>query len=180
MQTVIGPVHMTGSGFKEMKRGMKSDSLKAKLIAHVPEILKAGQYDGKTAAHKPRSDGYTAFHFFQKEVDVGDAIVTAGVNVGERDSGMFEYSAYGLGYDDLPNWIKNKSSSDAPGNEPGTDEPSKSGDDTLDATVDDPADGINIVILKVVDKGAGRRISEPEDQGATEVTLTKAQQVDAV
>ena len=167
---MIGDVHMTGSGFKEMKRGMKSDATKAKLIPRVTEILATGRYDGRTAPHKQRADGFTAFHFFEKDVEVGDSIITAGVNVGEREGKQYEFnlSAYGLGYEDLPNWHKNKDPLSLPGNEPGADGPSKSGvATTLDATLANNGaevnEGLNIVILKVIDKATGKRLFALED-----------------
>ncbi|MGL5303329.1 MAG: hypothetical protein ACRC9M_06970, partial [Aeromonas sp.] len=119
VKTLIGDVFMLGSGFDEMKRGMKSDTLKARLIAYVPEILTGGQYTGREESHKLRSD-YIAFHFFQKELEIDGVLVTAGVNVGERASGQFVYVAYGLNHAGNKSWQKKEASSGA-GNEPALD-----------------------------------------------------------
>ncbi|MGL5597699.1 MAG: hypothetical protein ACRDDA_06200 [Aeromonas sp.] len=119
VKTLIGDVFMLGAGFNEMKRGMKSDTLKARLIAYVPEILTGGQYVGREESHKPRND-YIAFHFFQKELEIDGALVTAGVNVGERTSGQFVYVAYGLNHAGNKSWQKKEASSGA-GNEPALD-----------------------------------------------------------
>lgn len=162
VNTVIGGVHMTGSGFKEMKRGMKSDALKARLTASVPAILSAGRYDGKSKPHKERSDGFVAFHFFEKEVEVDSTIVTAGVNVGEREDKRFEYIAYGLNHSENAAWKKREASGGA-GNEPASDASPGSVSASLDSILGDGGEGINIVILKVVDKATGKRLTELED-----------------
>jgi hypothetical protein len=135
-------VHLTGSGWKEMKRGMKSDELKTKLVRSVEDIISNGRYDGRTEAHKDRKDGYVAFHFFIKDVELDDLTITAGVNVGERKDGMFEYTAYGLGYEGLPNWHK-KALFDSCGTEPQTNKALESGRPTLDSIIDLDADDDN-------------------------------------
>lgn len=179
VDTVIGKVHMLGSTWREMKRGAKSDAMKAALIARVPEILSSGKYDGRTELKKDRTDGFVAFHFFYKELDVDGKLVTAGVNVGERANGEYVYVAYGVGHDGMPNWAKNKAASSVsldaafrgevfrgPGvpSEPTTEPGSTSYPLlTVDSIVGDEADGVNIFILRVVDKATGNRLTELED-----------------
>ena len=162
VNTSIGKVYLTGAGWKEMKRGMKSDDLKARLTPHIPEILSAGAYGGRSAPHKERSDGFVAFHFFEKDIDLGEVVVTAGINVGEREDGMYEYTAYGLGHSLQEAWAKRKAS-DSPGNEPGTEAFPGGVSAALDSTLGEGGDGINIVILKVIDKATGQRLTELED-----------------
>jgi hypothetical protein len=179
VKTVIGDVHMTGGGFREMKRGMKSDELKARLLPSVPDILSSGRYDGRSELHKPRNDGYVAFHFFEKEVELDALIVTAGVNVGERNDKALTYTAYGLGYEGGIGW-KNKAASggvlDAasfrgkvfrgPGvpSEPTTKPGSTSFPLlTMDSSVGANDEILNLVILKVVDKTTGEELTEYED-----------------
>lgn len=172
VKTVIGDVYMVRSTWREMKRGMKSDELKAKLISKVPLILSGGKYDGASEVHKERADGFVAFHFFEMDIDIDNEIVTTGVNVGERENGMYEYTAYGLGHSNLKNWQKNKGSSDTRRDEPRTDEPLK--DDvstTLDASIDQESNDINIVILKVIEKSTGERLSALEDNLGTQATI---------
>lgn len=188
IRTVIGDVHMLGSSWREMKRGMKSDELKAKLVSLVPEILSTGTYNGRTELNKNRSDQFVAFHFFEKEmVFDGGILVTAGVNVGERPNGEFVYTVYGIGHDGISNWIKKKAapenSLDAalirgelfrgpgvpsePTAKPGsTSSPLLTMDSILDeanSNVNVESDVINIVILKVIDQTSGKRVSDLED-----------------
>lgn len=175
VNTAIGKVYLTGAGWKEMKRGMKSDDLKARLTPHIPEVLTAGAYGGRSAPHKERSDGFVAFHFFEKDIDLGEVVVTAGINVGEREDGMYEYTAYGLGHSLQEAWAKRKAS-DSPGNEPGTEAFPGSVSAALDSTLGEDGDGINIVILKVIDKATGQRVPELEDAPAEAETETPTPQ----
>lgn len=132
------------------------------LTASVPSILSAGRYDGKSKPHKERGDGFVAFHFFEKEVDVDSTIVTAGVNVGEREDKRFEYIAYGLNHSENAAWKKREASGGA-GNEPASDASPGSVSASLDSILGDGGEGINIVILKVIDKETGKRLTELED-----------------
>jgi hypothetical protein len=165
VRTVIGDVFLTGSGWKEMKRGMKSDDLKARLTPHIPDILAHGIYLGKSALYKQRSDSFVAFHFFAKTIEVGEVIVTAGVNVGEREKGLYEYTAYGLGHSLQEAWEKRKAPV-SPGNEPGSDAFLDGSRATLDSILEETPGDFNIVILEVVDKNTGRRLTDLEDAPA--------------
>ena len=64
VKTVIGDVHIIGSTFSEMKRNTNKDMIKARLISHIVDILKNGQYLGKEGLNKERNDSFIAFHFF--------------------------------------------------------------------------------------------------------------------
>ncbi|MDC8446084.1 MAG: hypothetical protein LV471_09200 [Nitrosomonas sp.] len=187
VKTVIGDVHMNGSSWREMKRGMKSDELKAKLIPKVPLILSSGKYDGRTELNKDRQDRFVAFHFFEMDVSIDSVIVTAGVNVGERQNGEYVYTVYGIGHDGVPNWIKKKA---APENSldaalirgetfrcPGVpSEPTaKPGSPispllTMDSILDESDNEVNMVILKVI-KDTGERLPELEDNFDQQATI---------
>ena len=101
--TVAGDVHLFGSSFSEMKRGMRKDALKVKLIRHVIEILQSGKCAGRTLPHKERTDELAAFHFFSKSVTVDSLTVKAGVNVGERSDSLL---AWGLGHEFNAAWVR--------------------------------------------------------------------------
>ncbi len=193
MDTMIGPVHLLGSSFKEMKRGMKSDVIKAKLVPFVPEILKTGRYDGRTVPHKPRMD-FVAFHFFRKTLVVNGLTVAAGVNVAERLDGNL---AYGLGHEFMPSWVKreegtlNGAGLETPtpllalGNEPMVEagvqkksappldlgnEPRSGADyifiaDDAGSIMDWNADGVNIIILSVTDVDGNPVVNGPDGDG---------------
>lgn len=167
VKTAIGDVHLLGSGFSEMKRGMKTDRLKSLLVPMVPNILR-GHYDGRQLPSKPRTD-FVAFHFFLAELRIEDMTVTAGVNVGERAEGKLQYMAYGLNHSHNPAWKKKEASGGA-GDEPASDASdaaSKLDDASSMPNLAEPVnraggDGWNIVILQVLDS-RGNRLSELED-----------------
>lgn len=92
VQSVIGPVRITGKGWKKSKFGMKEDALKARLVEHIEEILTKGTAGQRRELYKDRTDGMVAFYFIQKEVQVDDQLVTAGVTVGEDAEGNLFYN----------------------------------------------------------------------------------------
>lgn len=92
VQSVIGPVRINGASWKKSKLGMKADTLKAKLIEHVREILETGTAGPRQEPHKERNEGFVAFYFIQKQVKVNDLLVTAGVTVAEDSQGNLFYN----------------------------------------------------------------------------------------
>lgn len=164
IKTQAGDVELLGSSFREMKRGMKKDVLKAKLIRFVVEILQTGLYSGRTPLNKDRTDTFIAFHFFKKVVEIDGLMVEAGVSVGERvDSKL----AWGLGHEYTQAWAKRAGEKKptsllASGYEPevgvGLDSVSAAPITNI-AEVDEV---VNIVILSVIDKN-GDHIPELED-----------------
>lgn len=92
IQSVIGPVRINGASWKKSKLGMKADTLKAKLIEHVREILESGTAGQRQEPHKERNEGFVAFYFIQKQVKVNDLLVTAGVTVAEDGQGNLFYN----------------------------------------------------------------------------------------
>jgi len=92
VQSVIGPVRITGKGWKKSKFGMKEDVLKARLVEHIEEILTKGTAGQRRELYKDRTDGMVAFYFIQKDVQVDDQLVTAGVTVGEDAEGNLFYN----------------------------------------------------------------------------------------
>ena len=107
VQTAIGPVKIIGGTWKEMRRGMAHDGIKASLLPMVPKILADGRVEGgRQLLTKDRTD-YTAFYFIRLDaIDVGGFFVDAGVTVGERPDGVTEYrmNAYGLGHSQQERW----------------------------------------------------------------------------
>ena len=161
INTVIGEVHVNGKSWKEMKRGMKSDPMKAMLMGEVRHILTEGEYLGRDELNKARDDKFVAFHFFAKWVELGQYDVLAGVTVGERDDGI-KQMAYGLGHGFEKRWAKKEAGLLARGEEPRV--PTiKSGSPALDSSVGDDMEGVNIVILQVIDKATGKRMTDLED-----------------
>lgn len=92
IQSVVGPVSVNSTGWKKSKQGMKSDLLKARLIEYVREILETGTAGQRQEPHKDRNDGFVAFYFIQKQVQVDELLVTAGVTVAEDGKGNLFYS----------------------------------------------------------------------------------------
>ncbi len=167
IKSVIGPVQVNGTGWKKAKQGMKSDLLKAKLIEFVREILESGVAGARQAPHKPRVDGFVAFYFIQKQVQVGDLLVTAGVTVAEDEKGNLFYNVSHEGRD---SWkAKENGVSDYVGVGPHSE---NAADPLLDAAQRAPEasgventvadDDLNITILAVVAvEQAGPAANEP-------------------
>lgn len=182
VDTQIGVVHMLGSTFREMKRGMKTDTLKAKLVRHVPLILSSGTYNGRVPLMKARSDAFVAFHFFHKVVEVDGLHVDAGVNVGERADG---YLAYGLSHQFTQNWLKRADgtldSADekkpapllASGYEPEVEAGSTGVAAGHEEILPESGGDVNIVVLSVVDAD-GNRHPELEDMATNPGLLDAA------
>ncbi|MFV3292392.1 hypothetical protein ACNFBR_27135 [Pseudomonas sp. NY11955] len=167
IQSVIGPVQINGTGWKKAKLGMKSDTLKAKLIEHVEEILVTGTAGQRQAPHKVRTDDFVAFHFIQKQVRVDELLVTAGVTVAEDSRGNLFYN---VSHEGREAWkAKENGATDYAGVGPRSDDADNG---TLDSTqreqdlrtVEDTVadDDLNITILAVA-------VVEPQGPAANEV-----------
>lgn len=155
VQTVIGPVKIIGGTWKEMRRGMAHDGIKAGLLPMVPDILSRGYLVGDREPDKKNRTDYVAFYFIRMDgIKVGSFFVDAGVTVGEREEGAFEYrmNAYSLGHSEMAKWQK-KIAPEAPrGKEPRTSEAMGSGEPLLDDIMGYQDDECNIFILAVRDQ----------------------------
>lgn len=152
VQSVVGPVTINGVGWRKAKMGMKSDVLKARLIEHVREILETGSAGQRQAPTKTRNDNFVAFYFIQKQVQIDDLLVTAGVTVAEDMKGNLFYNVSHAGRE---SWqAKENGASDVARVGPRESDDADNG--MLDgvptgAVPDTVADGdINITILQVV------------------------------
>lgn len=95
--TVIGKVHILGSSWqKKLKAGINTDSLKAKAIPSIPEILINGTYDGKENLTKVRPDDFIAFHAFSKNIKIDGKDTFVRLLVGERENKQFEFVVYSI------------------------------------------------------------------------------------
>jgi len=114
----FGVVRFSGKGLRELRLGLKHDTLKAKLLPAVKSIIKDGEYSGREELYKARSDGIVAFHFFSGPVSVDGSVVTAGVTVGEDAFGNLFYN---VSHDQSKHWkdrslrVLPRSSATAPG-----------------------------------------------------------------
>ena len=88
----IGEVRISGKGWEKFRSGLKIDPLKAKLTPAIKPIIESGEYHGRAELTKPRADDIVAFHYFSGNVQVGDQIVSVGVNVGEDSRGNLFYN----------------------------------------------------------------------------------------
>lgn len=152
VQTAIGPVKIIGGTWKEMRRGMAHDGIKAGLLPMVPDILSRGYLVGGREPDKKNRTDYVAFYFIRMDgIKVGSFFVDAEVTVGERDAGSFEYrmNAYSLGHSLIPAWQKRIAPEAPRGNEPRTSEAMGSGEPLLDDIMGYQDDECNIVILAV-------------------------------
>lgn len=88
----IGDIRFSGKGWNKVKRGIKGDSLKAKIIPAIRDVIAHGKYHGRTGLNKSRTDDIVAFHYFTADVSIGDDIIPVGVNVGEDVYGNLFYN----------------------------------------------------------------------------------------
>lgn len=163
VQSVIGPVILNGKGWSKTKFNLKKDPLKAKLIAHIADILRTGTAGARTPSNKVRKDKMVAFYFIQKEIQVDDLMVLAGVQVGEDDEGN---KYYNISHPGSQNWDDsaggdggNKNGADSIGIKPDS---TSAADGILDSLREKPQlhsdavgenvadDGLNITIISVV------------------------------
>ncbi|RZN74600.1 N-6 DNA methylase [Avibacterium paragallinarum] len=101
VNTQIGKVWLIGGSWREMKKGMKKDEIKAHLIPFVPQILK-GHYDGQVPSKKMRNDEFSEFHSFSDSVKLESLgfIVNARIIVIKNPATQqYEFYAYSLHYD---------------------------------------------------------------------------------
>lgn len=147
VQSVVGPVRLTGKGWRKAKFGLKEDLLKARLIERIVEILQGGTAGERREAYKQRDDDMVAFYFIQKDVQIDQEVVTAGVTVGEDAQGNLFYNVSHAG---AKGWTPNENGTlDSTWIEPRF---------ILDAVNDSLAeDDLNIIILAVRPVG-GRQL----------------------
>ena len=88
-------VHFTGGTWKEIKRGIKSDPLKAEMVPHMPDIIATGQYR-KRDLHKKRDDRTVAFHEYSKVIQTSQGPREVIVDVAERESAEPRFNIYNL------------------------------------------------------------------------------------
>lgn len=159
VNTVIGDVHILGSSWRnKLKFGVKTDELRAKSIPKIPEILKTGEYEGRSELDKVRKDSYVAFHSFIKhEVKIDDIKASVRLLVGERANKQLEFVVYSI----YPNTMVDSASLKNPGGSyhgKVTKAPSglynslSKDEDEVNVFDGMGHDGWNIEIIKVVDE----------------------------
>ncbi len=154
VQTAIGPVQIVGGTWREMRRGMASDGIKAALVPMVPKILSDGRVEGGRQPDTKGRNDYVAFYFIRLNgINVGDKTVDAGVGVGERPEGLLEYrlNAYSLGHSEMPAWQKRIAGGLPFGYEPKAPPAMGGGEPLLDDIMEYQQEDCNIVILAVRD-----------------------------
>jgi len=137
----VGTVQFTGKGWHKLKQGLRVDSLKVQLIPAIPAIIERGTYEGRFPV-EGRKDDIVAFHHFSAPVRVGDTVHQVGVSVGEDRRGNLFYN---LNRDPQALLEKRKPRVD-PGKSPGGEASSDGGDTTLDQTVPEGDDGLNLTL----------------------------------
>lgn len=68
----------------------KKKEIMPRAIAHVIDVLKAGQFIERQQLYKERKGGFVAFHVYRKWVDIGSKEIHMQVKAGELDSGILE------------------------------------------------------------------------------------------
>jgi len=171
VKTVIGDVWMLGSTWQKLKGdARKKNDIVAKLIPHVPDILRNGKHQGRETLYKERKDRYVAFHHFIHEIQLDDQAITTGVSVGERADGQYEYVVYSLNHSHNESWKKRKAPEhqvlDLRGEPSVANQPvsaEKIQHPILDKVKPETEIAWNIRILKVIDLATNQRLYELED-----------------
>jgi hypothetical protein len=171
----------------------RKGGLKLMAVARVPEILIHGEVGSLEENHKERSDTFDGFYPFTHTLQFDDKLVQARIKVGHRAQTpnlvySLDVSRVALDStqkDESPNLTRRCTSVSAvvdlglegasdfreelfrgPGvpSEPTTEPGSTSSSLlTMDSMVEQDDNGINIVILKVIDKKTGERLYDLED-----------------
>lgn len=182
VQTKIGPVLITGSGWQELKQGLKQDEIRARTIPFIPVILRDGEVGAPEDLYKARTDGTIRFHPFNATVDLSDVTVRALLKVAEREDHTLVYH---LRADEVFDSAQSQNppeggfdrdavfrGSGVP-SEPTTKPESTSAPLlTVMDSVGQDGSVFNLVILEVIDKATGQRLTELEDVTAPVITLT--------
>lgn len=160
VKTKIGNVLMTGLGWQENRQGLKRDAIRAKTIPFIPVILKNGNISTQEL-YKERSDGILKFHAFELRIDINDELsVDAVAKVGERaDHSLFYHLSSSAVLDGVneqtpPSQWKLRDIGGAVGGDVPV---------TLDSTLVQDGQEINLIILEVYDRKTGKRLTELED-----------------
>lgn len=149
INTKIGKVLMMGASWRKLKQNLPTDTLKAKTIPFIPDILMGGVVTGSDL-YKDRADGFIKFHQFEKDVELDDMTVTARLKVGEKADHQLVYHLNAT--EAAMDAVETKKPDEA-GKSP------LSGFLALDNAeleniIADDSDGINLIIVKVVKKEA--------------------------
>jgi hypothetical protein len=147
----FGAVAFTRKGKKKLgTTGMKA--LKLQLVPAIPDIIRQGELVRSGEAEKARRDGAVRFHYFEASVSLGGRLVRAGVTVLEDAAG---HKFYNLNEEPAALAQKKQARGDltsrGQGPEPGED----GGDTTLNQSIGDTDDGINLTILGQDDRRRG-------------------------
>lgn len=170
VKTKIGNVLMTGFGWKEIKDGLKKDFVRAKTVPFIPYVLGNAESIFAEDLYKERSDGILRFHRFSKLVDIDESLsVKVELKVGERADHQLVYYIRTNEILDSANdkpqvaWCETPRILRVyPGNT----------NATLDSTLDQETQEINLIILEVYDRNTGERLYEYEDSEPTSASET--------
>lgn len=85
----------TGGTWREIKRDMKGDPIKAALVPHMPDIIATGTYR-RNAPHKPRKDGIRSFHEYRKTLQTAEGPREVIVDVAEYPNRRAVHQVYSM------------------------------------------------------------------------------------
>lgn len=96
-QTDEGPIQatFTGGTWREIKRDMNRDALKAELVPHMPDIIATGACK-RNELHKERKDGSAAFYEYRKKVETSEGRKEVIVDVAEKPGESPSHVAYNM------------------------------------------------------------------------------------
>ena len=92
-------VHFTGGSWRELKRSMKNDALKAELVTCLPDVISGGEYISNPL-HKHHG-GVKQFHTFRKDVETSKGKKEVFVDVAEMPASKHRHSVYNMTHEDM-------------------------------------------------------------------------------
>ena len=90
----FGDVRVTGKSLDELRRGMKMNPDKVRLLPAIRPVIESGAYEGRQALTKSRKDNIVAFHRFSAPVSIAGETKTVRVLVGEDRHGNLLYDVF--------------------------------------------------------------------------------------
>lgn len=178
----LGEIRFSGKGMREMRLGLRNDTLKAKLLPSVRAIIQLGKYYGREALYKTRNDGIVAFHFFEGGVSVDGKNVLAGVTVGEDENGNLFYN---VSHENSRGW-KDRSPQSLPRDATDLEGLQANSEPSTRQSVSDDDGNVNLVILdgaptgtptttirEAIAKAYGNLLPRLESKGLVYLTQTE-------
>lgn len=85
--------HITGTSWREIRKAIRTDPLKAELVIHIPDIIATGEYV-RDDLYKTRTDGTAYYFVYSKQVQTSKGLKNSYVKVAVRNEKDPRYLVY--------------------------------------------------------------------------------------